>query len=139
MVEEKSGKTNKPRLSKEELLEKRVKMAKERGSRVARINSPLGHILFNVLRQFDQAYTNLKGRIGEPGGISFEDGAEIMERAGKISYEFSKLTKDLSRKVKFQYFTPDELKAFSAHSQKMTHTNSKKIEKKEEDVLEVES
>lgn len=99
------------RLSREEYLEKKITLAKERGSRVIKINSPLGSIMYNVLRQFDQAYANFKGRLGEPGGISYEEGAELMEKAREITMDFSDLTKELSKKVNFKYFTPEELKA----------------------------
>lgn len=102
--------------SKEEILERKINMARERGSRVMKINSPLGSIMFNVLRQFDQAYANFKGKLGEPGGISYEEGAELMEKARNISMEFSELTKDLSRKVGFRYYTPDELKEMSTQN-----------------------
>ncbi len=98
------------RLSREEFLEKKISMARERGARVLKINSPLGSIMFNVLRQFDQAYGNFKGRLGEPGGISYEEGAKIMEEAREITIEFSNLTKKLSKKVRFRYFVPQELK-----------------------------
>ena len=100
----------KKRLTREEFLEKKISMARERGSRVLKINSPLGSIMFNVLRQFDQAYGNFKGRLGEPGGISYEEGAKIMEEARDITIEFSNLTKKLSKKVRFRYFVPQELK-----------------------------
>lgn len=98
------------RLTREEFLEKKISMARERGARVLKINSPLGSIMFNVLRQFDQAYGNFKGRLGEPGGISYEEGAKIMEEAREITIEFSNLTKKLSKKVRFRYFVPQELK-----------------------------
>ena len=52
------------RFTKEEILERKISMVKERGSRVMKINSPLGSIMFNVLRQFDQAYANFKGQLG---------------------------------------------------------------------------
>lgn len=97
------------RPTREEILERKISMARERGARVIKINSPLGSIMFNVLRQFDQAYANFKGRLGEPGGISYEEGAELMERARQITLEFSDLTKELSGKVEFRYYTPDEL------------------------------
>ncbi|MBM9514250.1 recombinase [Desulfogranum marinum] len=102
------------KLTREEIFEKKVNMAKERGARVIKINSPLGSIMFNVLRQFDQAYANFKGRLGEPGGISYEEGAELMEKAREITMEFSELTKELSKKVDFRYYTPEELKAVKA-------------------------
>ncbi len=100
----------KKRPSREEILERKISMARERGSRVLRINSPLGNIMFNVLRQFDMAYGNFKGQLGEPGGITYEEGARIMEEARQITIAFSQLTKRLSRKVNFRYFTPQELK-----------------------------
>ena len=96
--------------TREEILEKKISMARERGSRVLRINSPLGNIMFNVLRQFDQAYGNFKGQLGEPGGITYEEGAQIMEEAREITIAFSQLTKRLSKKVRFRYFVPQELK-----------------------------
>ena len=98
------------RPTKEEIIERKISMAKERGSRVLRINSPLGNIMFNVLRQFDMAYANFKGQLGEPGGITYEEGARIMDEAREITMAFSKLTKRLSKKVNFRYFTPQELR-----------------------------
>ena len=100
----------KKKLSREEILERKVSMAKERGSRVVRINSPLGSIMFNVLRQFDEAYDNFKGKLGEPGGISFETGAELMEEARQITISFSELTRKLSKKVQYKYYVPQELR-----------------------------
>ncbi|SHO53473.1 recombinase [Desulfopila aestuarii] len=114
-----SASNQRPRLSREDILEKKISMAKERGSRVLKINSPLGSIMFNVLRQFDQAYASFKGKLGEPGGISYEIGAELMERAREITMDFSELTKELSRRVDFRYYTPDELK----HFQQVEKTN----------------
>lgn len=105
-----SPKQKRPRLSREEILEKKISMARERGSRVIKINSPLGSIMFNVLRQFDQAYANFKGKLGEPGGISYEEGAQMMAKARDITMEFSDLTKELSERVDFRYYTPEELK-----------------------------
>lgn len=90
----------KKRPSREEILERKISMAKERGSRVLRITSPLGNIMFNVLRQFDMAYGNFKGQLGEPGGITYEEGAR------QITMVFSNLTKRLSKKVNFRYFMP---------------------------------
>ncbi len=95
--------------TREEILERKISMARERGSRVVKINSPLGSIMFNVLRQFDQAYANFKGRLGEPGGISYEEGAALMEEAREITMAFSNLTARLSKKIKFRYFVPQEL------------------------------
>ncbi len=109
---------NRPKLSREEILERKISMAKERGSRVLKINSPLGSIMFNVLRQFDQAYAHFKGKLGEPGGISYEEGAELMERARIITVDFSILTKELSKKVAFRYFTPEELKVIQPEVQR---------------------
>ena len=62
-----------------EIQERKINMVKERGSRVLMINSPLGATLFNILRQFDMAYANFKGRLGEMGGISHEEGEALME------------------------------------------------------------
>ena len=47
----------KRRPTREEIIERKMSLARERGSRVLRINSPLGNIMFNVLRQFDMAVT----------------------------------------------------------------------------------
>ena len=99
----------KKRLTKEEILEKKISMIKERGSRVMKINSPMGSIMFNVLRQFDQAYAHFKGQLGEPGGISHEAGAALMDEARKITMAFSEFTGQLSRQVRFRYYMPQEL------------------------------
>ena len=107
---EEANRQEKKKPTREEILERKISLARERGSRVLRINSPLGNIMFNVLRQFDMAYGNFKGQLGEPGGISYEEGAKIMEEARKITIAFSKLTKRLSRKVRFRYFVPQELR-----------------------------
>jgi hypothetical protein len=106
----KSG-NKRTRPTREEILERKVNMARERGARVIKVNSPLGSIMFNVLRQFDQAYASFKGKLGEPGGISHEDGAQMMARARDITVEFSDLTKELSKEIGFRYYTPEELKA----------------------------
>jgi len=81
-----------------------------------KINSPLGSIMFNVLRQFDQAYGNFKGRLGEPGGISYEEGAKIMEEAREITVAFSNLTLKLSKKIRFRYYVPQELREMQVES-----------------------
>jgi hypothetical protein len=99
----------KKRFTKEEIMERKISMVKERGSRVMKINSPLGSIMFNVLRQFDQAYAHFKGQLGEPGGISHEEGAALMDEAREITMAFSEYTGNLSKKVKFKYFMPQEL------------------------------
>ena len=85
-------------------------MVKERGSRVMKINSPVGSIMFNVLRQFDQAYAHFKGQLGELGGISHEEGAKLMEEAREITVAFSDFTGRLSKRIRFHYFIPQELK-----------------------------
>jgi hypothetical protein len=97
------------KLTKEEILERKISMVKERGSRVMMINSPMGSIIFNVLRQFDQAYAHFKGQLGEPGGISHEEGAALMDEAREITMAFSEFTGNLSKKVRFKYFMPQEL------------------------------
>jgi len=107
---EQDSQRRKKRLTREEFLEKKMSLARERGSRVLRINSPLGNIMFNILRQFDQAYGSFKGKLGEPGGITYEEGAKIMEEAQNITVEFSNLTKRLSKKIHTRYFVPQELK-----------------------------
>ncbi|MDD3815431.1 MAG: recombinase [Desulfocapsaceae bacterium] len=97
------------KLTKEEILERKISMVKERGSRVMKINSPMGSIMFNILQQFDQAYAHFKGQLGEPGGISHEEGGALMDRVQEITMDFSEYTGQLSKKVKFKYFMPQEL------------------------------
>ncbi|MBU0663409.1 MAG: recombinase [Proteobacteria bacterium] len=97
------------KMTREEILEKKISMARERGSRIMKINSPLGSIMFNVLRQFDQAYAHFKGQLGEPGGISHEEGAALMDEARKITMAFSEFTGKLSKQVRFKYYVPQEL------------------------------
>lgn len=96
--------------SAEEIVERKINMAKERGAQVLKVNSPLVSIMLHVLRQFDQAYTHLKGQLGEPGGISHIEGAEFMDEAREITVAFSGLTSRLSKKLRFKYYVPQELK-----------------------------
>jgi len=108
--EESANIREKKKLTREEILERKIIMARERGSRVLKINSPVGNTMFNVLRQFDQAYAIFKTRLGEPGGIPYEEGAKLMAEALEITLLFSDFTSRLSKKMKFQYFAPQELK-----------------------------
>ena len=98
-----------PRMTREEIMDKKISMAKERDSRIMKISSPMGSIMFNVLRQFDQAYANFKGQLGEPGGVSHEEGVVLMDEIREITMAFSGFTGKLSKKVKFKYFVPQEL------------------------------
>lgn len=94
----------------EEIVERKLSMARERGARVLKISSPLGSAMFNVLRQFDQAYAHFKGQLGEPGGVSHKEGAELMDEAREITMAFSGFTARLSKKIQFRYYVPQELK-----------------------------
>jgi hypothetical protein len=47
--------------------------------------------------------------LGEPGGISHEEGAALMDEAREITMAFSEYTGNLSKKVRFKYFMPQEL------------------------------
>ncbi len=96
----------------QEIQERKINMVKERGSRVLKINSPLGSTLFNILRQFDMAYSHFKGRLGEMNGISHEDGEKIMAEGREIVMAFSDYTAKLSKQVQFRYYTPREIKEF---------------------------
>jgi hypothetical protein len=100
------------RPTRQEIEERKINMVRERGSRVLLINSPLGSTLFTILRQFDMAYANFKGRLGEMGGISHEEGEALMEEGREIVMAFSDFTARLSRKVKFRYYPPDEIKDY---------------------------
>ena len=102
----------KQRRSWQEIEERKINLVKEKGSRVMRVNSPIGSTMFSILRQFDMAYANLKGRLGEMGGITYEEGATLMEEGREIVMAFSDFTARLSRKVKFRYYPPDEIKDY---------------------------
>jgi len=102
--------TEKKKPNWEEIVERKISMARERGSRVLKINSPLGSAMFNVLRQFDQAYARFKGQLGEVGGVSHEEGAKLMEEAQEITMAFSDFTAKLSKRIRFRYYVPQELK-----------------------------
>lgn len=102
--------TEKKKPSWEEIVERKISMARERGARVLKINSPLGSAMFNVLRQFDQAYARFKGQLGEAGGVSHEEGAELMAEAQEITMAFSNFTAKLSKRIRFRYYVPQELK-----------------------------
>ena len=96
----------------QELQEKKINMVKERGSRVLKVNSPLGSTMFNILRQFDMAYTHFKARLGEMDGISHEEGEELMTEGREIVMAFSNYTARLSKRIRFRYYTPREIDAF---------------------------
>jgi len=96
----------------EEIQEKKINMVKERGARVMKINSPLGSTLFNILQQFDMAYAHFKSRLGEIGGISYQEGEELMEEGRQIVMTFSDFTDKLCKRVRFRYFTPREVSEF---------------------------
>ena len=53
----------------QEIQDKKINMARERGSRVLKVNSPLGSTMFDILRQFDMAHAHFKARLGEMNGI----------------------------------------------------------------------
>ena len=102
----------KQRPSWQEIEEKKINLVKEKGSRVMLVNSPIGSTMFSILRQFDMAYANFKGRLGEMGGISYEEGAALMEEGREIVMAFSDFTAKLSRKVNFRYYAPNEIKDY---------------------------
>jgi len=102
----------KHRPSWQEIEERKINLVKEKGSRVMRVNSPIGSTMFSILRQFDMAYANFKGRLGEMGGITYEEGAALMKEGQEIVMAFSDFTARLSRKVKFRYYPPDEIKDY---------------------------
>lgn len=96
----------------QEIQERKINMVKERGSRVLKINSPLGATMFNILRQFDMAYAHFKGRLGEMDGISHEEGEALMTEGRQIVMAFSDYTSKLSRRIRFRYYTPKEISEF---------------------------
>jgi len=96
----------------QEIQEKKISMAKERGARVLKVNSPLGSTMFNILRQFDMAYANFKARLGEMDGISHEEGEELMAEGREIIIAFSDYTAKLSKRIRFRYYTPREIDEF---------------------------
>jgi hypothetical protein len=102
----------KPRPTREEIMERKISMAKEKNTRVAKIDSPLGGIIFNIMRQFDQAYDKFKGKLGEFGGTSHDKGIVYMQKAQEVTLMFSELTEELSKEVGFKYYMPQELQEF---------------------------
>ena len=102
----------KQRLSPQEIQERKISLVKERGSRVLLINSPLGATLCTILRQFDLAYANFKGRLGEMGGISYEEGEALMAEGRTIVMAFSDFTDKLCRRIHFRYYTPREIEEY---------------------------
>jgi len=110
MTDDNASKQAKP--TWQEIQEKKINMVKERGSRVLKINSPLGSTLFNILRQFDMAYTHFKARLGEMNGVSHEEGEKLMTEGREIVMAFSDYTAKLSKRIQFRYYTPREIKEF---------------------------
>jgi hypothetical protein len=111
----------KQRPSWQEIEERKINLVKEKGSRVMRVNSPIGSTMFSILRQFDMAYANFKGRLGEMGGITYEEGVSLMKEGQEIVMAFSDFTARLSRRVNFRYYAPNEIKDYLkllAHQEK---------------------
>ena len=102
----------KQRRSPQEIQERKISLVKERGSRVLLINSPLGATLCTILRQFDLAYANFKGRLGEMGGISYEEGEALMAEGRTIVMAFSDFTDKLCHLIHFRYYTPREIEEY---------------------------
>jgi hypothetical protein len=102
----------KQRPSWQEIEERKINLVKEKGSRVMRVNSPIGSTMFSILRQFDMVYAKFKGRLGEMGGITYDEGAALMEEGREIVMAFSDYTAKLSRKVNFRYYAPNEIKDY---------------------------
>ncbi len=102
----------------QEIQEKKINMAKERGSRVLKINSPLSSTMFNILRQFDMAYAHFKARLGEMDGISHEEGEQLMAEGREIVMAFSNYTARLSKRIRFRYYTPREISEFMQEEKK---------------------
>ena len=96
----------------QEIQEKKINMVKERGSRVMKINSPLGSTMFDILRQFDMAYSHFKARLGEMNGISHMEGEALMEEGRELVVGFSDYTAKLSKRIRFRYYTPREISEF---------------------------
>ena len=118
MTETIAKKQEKNKPSWQEIQEKRINMAKERGARVLKVNSPLGSTMFNILRQFDMAYTHFKARLGEMDGISYQEGEELMAEGREIIIAFSDYTAKLSKRIRFRYFTPREINEFMKTTRK---------------------
>ena len=100
------------RPTRQEIEERKINMVRVRGSRVLLINSPLGSTLFTILRQFDMAYANFKGRLGEMGGISHEEGEALMEEGREIVMAFSDFTGRLCEQIRFRYYPPREIEEY---------------------------
>ncbi len=112
MTETSKRDNDKKKPSWQEIQEKKISMAKERGARVLKINSPPGSTMFNILRQFDMAYAHFKARLGEMDGISHEEGEELMAEGREIIIAFSDYTARLSKRIRFRYYTPREISDF---------------------------
>ncbi len=112
MTETSKRDNDKIKPSWQEIQEKKISMAKERGARVLKINSPPGSTMFNILRQFDMAYAHFKARLGEMDGISHEEGEELMAEGREIIIAFSDYTARLSKRIRFRYYTPREISDF---------------------------
>ena len=119
MTETKDKGNDKKRPSWQEIQEKKISMAKERGARVLKVNSPLGSTMFNILRQFDMAYSHFKARLGEMDGISHEEGEELMAEGREIIIAFSDYTARLSKRIRFRYYTPREISDFMKTNQEV--------------------
>jgi hypothetical protein len=90
----------------EERQEKKKKLLEERGARVIVIQTPAGQVLYDIFRQLDIIYSNFKQTLGEPGGISYEDGEKEIKELQSIIKGLDNYTKKLSKQVNYKYHRP---------------------------------
>ena len=118
-----SQNAGKPRLSKEQLetrrqeaMDRKISMAKERNSRVARIESSMGNISFNILQQFDPAYNKVLGKLGAFPIPELKQRVEdYLTAAQDLIIQLSDLTEKMCQDAEFRYFMPQDLKVIKEY------------------------
>ena len=70
------------------------------------VRSPLAKQMLHLVVQFDLAYDHLKAHWKENGGISEQEGLDLMEHAQKAVREFSGFMEEFSDRAGFDYCPP---------------------------------
>ena len=90
----------------------KMKMAKERNTRFMRVNSPLGKIIHNIVKQFEMGYERLKFQMMEFNGVSIEEATEIIHEAHDIAIRLNRLAERVAGLTGLKYYIPRDLEAY---------------------------
>ncbi len=91
---------------RERRTQQNIELAAKPTARVMEVNTPFADIMFQILRQMEMAWKNLKARSGEPGGVSYEEMGKLVTEMQMQIVGFHHLTKKIAKKSGFRYKNP---------------------------------